>query len=60
LATAFSISFKNFVSAFFIVCLLAVGQVFLITLLDSGRDTSQAHAHHGCRQHGHPTEHHVP
>jgi hypothetical protein len=42
LATAFSISFKNFVSAFFIVCLLSVGQVFLIKLLDSGRDISQA------------------
>ncbi len=42
LAIAFSISFKNFVSAFFVVCLLAVGQVLLITLLDSGRDISQA------------------
>lgn len=42
LAIAFSLSFKNFVSAFFIVCLLDVGQVLLIKLLDSGRDTGQA------------------
>jgi ABC-type transport system involved in multi-copper enzyme maturation permease subunit len=42
LAIAFSISFKNFVSAFFIVCLLSIGQVLLIKLLDSGRDTGQA------------------
>ena len=42
LAIAFSISFRNFVSAFFIVCLLTIGQVLLIKLLDSGRDTGQA------------------
>ena len=34
LSIAFSISFKNFISAFFIVCLLSVGQVLLIKLLD--------------------------
>jgi hypothetical protein len=42
LATAFSISFKNFISAFFIICLLDIGQVLLIKLLDGGRDTGQA------------------
>jgi hypothetical protein len=42
LAIAFSLSFRNFVSAFFIVCLLSIGQVLLIKLLDSGRDTGQA------------------
>ena len=42
LAAAFSISFKNFISAFFTVCMLDIGQVLLIKLLDSGRDTGQA------------------
>jgi hypothetical protein len=42
LALAFSISFKNFISAFFIVCLLIVGQVLLILLLDPGREIASA------------------
>ncbi|HSQ34768.1 MAG TPA: hypothetical protein VLQ89_02140 [Candidatus Binatia bacterium] len=42
LAIAFSISFRNFISAFFIVCLLIVGQVLLILLLDPGREIASA------------------
>jgi hypothetical protein len=42
LAIAFSLSFKNFISAFFTVCLLSVGQVLLIRLLDPGREIGQA------------------
>jgi hypothetical protein len=41
LATAFSISFKNFISAFFVCCLLSIGQILLIQLLDNGRGLSQ-------------------
>ena len=39
---AFSISFKNFISAFFTASLLSVGQVLLIKLLDSERGIGQA------------------
>jgi hypothetical protein len=42
LAVAFSVSFRNFISAFFIVCLLIVGQVLLILLLDPGRGIASA------------------
>ncbi len=42
LSIAFSISFKNFISAFFIVCLLSIGQILLILLLDQGREMGQA------------------
>lgn len=42
LAIAFSISFRNFISAFFIICLLIVGQVLLILLLDPGREIASA------------------
>lgn len=42
LSTAFAVSFKNFISAFFATCLLAVGQVLLIRYLDPGREISQA------------------
>jgi hypothetical protein len=42
LAIAFSISFKNFISAFFTTCLLSVGQVLLIMLLDEGREIGRA------------------
>jgi hypothetical protein len=41
-AIAFSISFRNFISAFFIVCLLTVGQVLLILRLDPGREIGSA------------------
>ncbi len=42
LSGAFSISFKNFLSAFFIASLLSVGQVLLIKLLDNGRGIGSA------------------
>jgi ABC-type transport system involved in multi-copper enzyme maturation permease subunit len=42
LSSAFSISFKNFPSAFFTASLLSVGQVLLIKLLDNDRSISQA------------------
>ena len=42
ISIAFSVSFKNFISAFFTVCLLSVGQVLLIRLLDPGREIGQA------------------
>lgn len=42
LSTAFAVSFKNFISAFFATCLLAVGQVLLIRYLDPSREISQA------------------
>ena len=42
LSIAFSVSFKNFVSAFFTVCLLSIGQILLILLLDQGREIGQA------------------
>ena len=38
LSIAFSISFKNFISAFFTTCLLSIGQVLLIKLLDNSRE----------------------
>jgi hypothetical protein len=41
-AIAFSICFRNFISAFFIICLLTVGQVLLILLLDPGREIASA------------------
>ena len=41
LSTAFSISFKNFISAFFVTCLLSIGQILLIKLLDSSREIGQ-------------------
>jgi ABC-type transport system involved in multi-copper enzyme maturation permease subunit len=42
ISVAFSISFKNFISAFFTASLLSVGQVLLIKLLDSERGIGQA------------------
>lgn len=42
LSIAFSVSFKNFISAFFIACLLSIGQVLLILLLDPGREIASA------------------
>ena len=42
LSIAFSVSLKNFISAFFIACLLTVGQVLLIRLLDPGREIGPA------------------
>ncbi len=42
LSGAFSISFKNFISAFFTASLLSVGQVLLIKLLDSDRGIGPA------------------
>ena len=41
LSIAFSISFKNFISAFFITCLLSIGQILLIKLLDNSREIGQ-------------------
>ena len=41
LSIAFSISFKNFISAFFTTCLLSIGQVLLIKLLDNSREIGQ-------------------
>ena len=41
LSIAFSISFKNFISAFFTTCLLSIGQVLLIKLLDNSREIAQ-------------------
>jgi hypothetical protein len=35
LSSAFSISFKNFISAFFTACLLLIGQILLIKLLEN-------------------------
>jgi hypothetical protein len=35
LSIAFSISFKNFITAFFTTCLLLIGQILLIKLLDN-------------------------
>lgn len=42
LAVAFSVSLKNFISAFFLTCLLSIGQSLLIKLLDNSRETGQA------------------
>lgn len=42
LAIAFSVSLRNFLSAFFIVCLLLVGQALLVRLLDPGRELGSA------------------
>jgi hypothetical protein len=41
LSIAFSISFKNFISAFFTACLLSIGQILLIKLLDNSREIGQ-------------------
>jgi len=42
LSIAFSLSLKNFISAFFLTCLLSIGQILLIKFLDPGRETGQA------------------
>ncbi|MCU0276203.1 MAG: ABC transporter permease subunit [Acidobacteria bacterium] len=42
LAVSFSISLRNFISAFFFVCLLSVGQVLLLQLLDPSRELGSA------------------
>lgn len=42
LSIAFSVSFKNFISAFFLTCLLSIGQSLLIKLLDNSREIGQA------------------
>ncbi|MEI6613971.1 MAG: hypothetical protein WCL37_03670 [Chrysiogenales bacterium] len=42
LSITFSISFKNFISAFFTSCLLSIGQVLLIKFLDDSREIGPA------------------